>query len=83
MVTPELLEILVCPVSHQALHTATESELAPLNDRIRRGACRNLGGEKIVEAVESGLLREDGEVLYRVRGGIPVLISSEGILVSG
>lgn len=60
-----LLSILCCPKTHQPLREATAQELEK--------ASRTAG------ALEAGLVREDGLVLYPVRNGIPVLIVDQGI----
>ena len=61
-----LLAILCCPASRQGLREATAEELAR--------AATAAGA-----ALEAGLIREDGRVLYPIRNGIPVLIVDQGI----
>ena len=43
----------------------------------------NVGGQTVTEAIESGLVREDGTILYPVREGIPVLLVEEGLPLEG
>ena len=38
-------------------------------------------GKKIEKALDGGLLRQDGKVLYPVRGGIPIMLIDEAILI--
>jgi uncharacterized protein YbaR (Trm112 family) len=78
-ISPELLEILVCPESRQPVATASGDLLARLNDEIESGSLRNRGGEPITNALREGLLREDGKVLYIVDDGIPVMLIEESI----
>lgn len=42
---------------------------------------QNVGGADVTAALEAGLVREDGQVIYPVRDDIPVLLREEGILV--
>jgi uncharacterized protein YbaR (Trm112 family) len=65
-VDDELLEILCCPVTRQALRIAGEAELV----RASATACRT---------ISEGLVREDGKILYPISDGIPLLIPEEGI----
>jgi uncharacterized protein YbaR (Trm112 family) len=80
-VSPELLEILVCPETKQPVKLANDELLAALNQKIAGGDVRNRGGEKVENAISEGLLREDGTVLYPVDDGIPVMLIEESIEV--
>ena len=78
-VSPELVEILVCPETRQPVAVASEDVLAGVNDRISAGSLRNRGGEKVENAITEGLLRKDGKMLYPVDDGIPVMLIEESI----
>ncbi len=78
-VSPELVEILVCPETKQPVVVASEDVLARVNDKISAGSLRNRGGEKVEKAITEGLLREDGKILYAVDDGIPVMLIEESI----
>ena len=78
-VSPELVEILVCPETKQPVAVASEDVLAQVNDKISAGSLRNRGGEKVEKAITEGLLREDGRILYPVDDGIPVMLIEESI----
>ena len=78
-VSPELLEILVCPETKQPVRPASAEELARLNAAIRAGGKRTRGGRALTEPVAEGLLREDGRILYPVDDGIPVMLIEESI----
>ena len=80
--TPDLLEILRCPETHQTLTIAGRVLVAGLNERIKAGALKNRAGKPVTEPLESGLLRMDGKFLYPVRNEIPVMLIDEGIPVS-
>jgi uncharacterized protein len=79
MLNPELLKILVCPETKQALKPADAGLLARLNEAAGEGHLRNRGGERVREGLKEGLVREDGRVLYPVREGIPVMLLEEAI----
>ena len=78
-VSPELLEILVCPETKQGVALAGEDVLAQLNEKIAAGSVRNRGGDKVEKPVTEGLIRADGAVLYPVDDGIPVMLIEESI----
>ena len=78
-VSSELLEILVCPETKQAVHIASEDVLARVNTEIEAGRLRNRGGEPVSKPITEALLREDGKVLYVVDDGIPVMLVEESV----
>ncbi len=79
MVSPELLEILVCPETRQPVRPAEASTLAALNAAIEVGDVVNQGGQEVRDPIEEGLVREDGKVLYPVREDIPIMLIDEAI----
>ncbi|MCA8979844.1 MAG: hypothetical protein KDC14_07445 [Planctomycetes bacterium] len=79
MIDPELLAKLACPESRQPLRLAESGELAALNERIAAGKCTKVGGEKVDAPLESGLVREDGRLIYPIRDDMPRLLVEEGI----
>ena len=81
-VPEDLLEILVCPETRQPVQLATAEQLQSLNDRIQAGSLRNRGGEPVSDQILEGLVREDGQVLYVVDDGIPVMLIEESIELS-
>jgi len=78
-VSPELIEILVCPETKQPVAVASDEVLARVNEKIAAGSLRNRGGEKVEKAIAEGLIREDGKLLYPVDDGIPVMLIEESI----
>ncbi len=78
-VNAELLEILACPETKQPLVLASQEVIDGLNARIGEVGLRNRGGEAITTALQEGLVREDGKVLYPVSDGIPVMLIEESI----
>lgn len=79
MLDLNFLKILVCPETHQALELADEQLVKDLNARIEQGDLCNLGGAELKKTLESGLVREDGQILYPIIDGIPTLLSDEAI----
>ncbi len=79
MVDPELLEILVCPETHQPLRPADTELLDKLNHLISTVGLRNRGGESVEQHIAEGLVREDGRMLYIVREEIPIMLIDEAI----
>ena len=78
-VSPELLEILVCPETKQPVAAASDDVIARVNERIAAGTMRNRGGSKVDTAINEGLVREDGKILYPVDDGIPVMLIEESV----
>jgi uncharacterized protein YbaR (Trm112 family) len=78
-ISKELLEILACPETKQSLSLAEPALLERLNNRIRQGQLTNRRGTSVIEPIESGLVRQDGQYLYPIRDDIPVMLIDEAI----
>ena len=81
MIDKELLAILACPETHQPLAEADAALIERVNAAIGAGDQKSVGGGSVTEAIDGGLLREDGRILYPVREGIPILLIEEGLPV--
>jgi uncharacterized protein YbaR (Trm112 family) len=79
MLDPELLSILCCPETRQALSFAPEEAIRAINQRIDQGQVTNRAGKSVSEKLESGLVRADQHYLYPIRNRIPILLVDEGI----
>ena len=79
MVDASLVAILACPETHQPVHVADEATVARVNAAIAAGTVKNRDGEEVGEAIQTGLIREDGAYLYPVRDDIPVMLIGEAI----
>jgi uncharacterized protein YbaR (Trm112 family) len=82
MISPDLLEILCCPETHQGLREAKPTLIDKLNQQIAAGTLRNRGGQPVKEKIEGGLMRADNTLLYSIRQNIPVLLVDEAIPVT-
>jgi uncharacterized protein YbaR (Trm112 family) len=78
-VNGKLLEILCCPVSKSPLTVLGRQKLDKLNDAITKGEALFVGGEKVTEPLQEGLITEDGKVIYPVQDDIPILLEEKGI----
>ena len=81
MISKDLLEMLVCPESHQSLTIAQPELVERINQGIEKGRVKNAGGTKVAKPFDGGLLRADGKVFYPVLDEIPVLLVDEAILL--
>ena len=79
MVDAELLKILVCPEDKTPVTLADDALVAQVNAAVEAGTLTNRGGEKVEEAIDAGLVREDGQYLYPVRDDIPIMLIDEAI----
>lgn len=75
----DVLEMLVCPESHQPLAPADELLLARVNAEIRARRLRNRGGEVVAEPIREGLVREDRKLLYVVDDDIAIMLIEQAI----
>ena len=81
MIDPELLTLLCCPETHQSLRSAEQSLIDRLNQQITSGQLKNRAGQTIVEPLDGGFVREDGQVLYPIRHRIPIMLMEEAIRI--
>lgn len=78
-IDPSILDLLVCPESHQPLALAAPGLLDDVNARIERGALHTHGGAPVDAPLAAGLLRADGKCIYRVDDDIPNLLIDDRI----
>lgn len=74
-----LLELLCCPVTKRPLRPISREQLRAVNTAIGAGSAVKVGGEALAEALADALIREDGQVIYPIDDGIPVLLAEEAI----
>jgi len=74
-----LLDILCCPITRRPLQRLDAATLERVNAAIAGGAVRNHGGIEIHEALEEALVTTEGDLVYPVRSGVPILFEEECI----
>lgn len=79
MIDQELLSILVCPENKTPVRVADAALVTKLNECIGAGTLKNRAGEVIDTPIDSGLVREDGTLLYIVRDEIPIMLIDEAV----
>ena len=79
MIDPEFVKILVCPENRTPVRVASDKEILDLNQKIEEGSLQNIGGRKVNDKLDGGLIREAGDRLYPVRKNIPVMLVEEAI----
>ena len=77
--TSELLQILRCPETRQALAFAETAVVERLNAQVITGELRNRAGRPVTVKLDGGLVCADGTMLYPVRSNVPVLLVDEAI----
>lgn len=74
-----LLEILVCPVTKVPVRPLSKDELGILNREVAQGGVHYVDGSAVQESLEEALITSDRKTVYRVDGGIPVMLEEQGI----
>ena len=78
-IDPRLLEILCCPITRRPLKELRSDDLERVNAAITSGKIRNHGGAEIHTSLEGALVTTDGDLVYPIRNGKPVLLEEECI----
>ena len=79
----KLLEILCCPVTKQPVEPLSKQRLASLNGAIERGEAVYQDGTPVSEPVREALITENGERIYMVEDGIPVMLEERAVTARG
>lgn len=74
-----LIDLLVCPVSHQPLRPLEKRRLDRLNERIAAGEVLYVDHSTVEDKAREALISRDDKVIYQVFDGIPVLLPERGI----
>lgn len=74
-----LLAILCCPVSHQPVAPLTSAQMESLNRAIAAGDVQQGDGARRAQPLQAGLITRDGQRIYRIDDGIPVMLADEAI----
>ncbi len=81
MVDKNLIEILCCPETKQSVSLIDADAVKKINDGIKAGSVFTRNGATVKEAIDGGLLREDGKYLYPIREDIPIMLIDEALAV--
>ena len=79
MIDKELLAILCCPETKQSVVLADGDAIRQINDAIKAGTAVSRHGAKVVDAIDGGLVREDGKYMYPIREDIPIMLIDQAI----
>ncbi len=71
------------PATRSNLQFADSRDIEKMNVGIAAGNVINRGGEKVDATLKSGLINENGSLLFPVRGGIFTLVSDRAIEING
>lgn len=77
-----LLDIIVCPATHQPLRKMPDATLARVNQKIDAGSLRYADDTPVTESLQEALVTDDDRLAYPVRDDMPILIVDQGILVA-
>ncbi|MFP4600228.1 MAG: hypothetical protein ACOC9J_01865 [Persicimonas sp.] len=72
-------DALRCPETGQTLRRLGDERLDELNNAIRNGELSNEAGESVERTLEGALVREDEDVAYPIRDGVPNLLMGDRI----
>lgn len=75
----KLLDILCCPATGVPLEPLRRDSLALLNDLVASGELRYVNGDQVETPLQEALITENGERIYRVDGGIPIMLEERAI----
>lgn len=78
-IAKDLLAILCCPETKQAVALADDQLIDKLNALMTKGELKNKAKKAVTENLDGGLIRADGKILYPIREDIPVMLIDEGI----
>ncbi|MGY6631077.1 MAG: Trm112 family protein [Wenzhouxiangella sp.] len=78
-VSPPLLDILCCPVSHEPLLPLGGQRLSRLNQEIAAGKVEDVAHQTLTSPLKTALITRDGKLIYPVESGIPVLLAERAI----
>lgn len=77
----KLLDILCCPVTKVPVRPLTREQLRRINEAVTAGKLRYLDDTPVDETLTEGLITDNGERVYRVDDGIPIMLEDRAIPV--
>jgi uncharacterized protein YbaR (Trm112 family) len=79
VIDKDLLAILCCPETKQSVVLADDGVVQKINSDIKAGTAVSRHGAKVVNAIDGGLVREDGKYLYPIIEDIPIMLIDQTI----
>lgn len=77
----KLLDILCCPTTKVPVRPLGKEQLETLNAAIERRELKYFDETVVDRPVKEGLITENGERVYRVDDGIPIMLEDQAIFV--
>ncbi|MEM9173332.1 MAG: Trm112 family protein [Pseudomonadota bacterium] len=77
----QLLDIVCCPSTHQALSRLDRAALRELNERIGAGEVRRIDESVVTNPLRAGLITRDGSRIYPIIDGLVDLLPDSAIVV--
>lgn len=81
-ISNDLLEILCCPKTKVPVVMLSTEQLEQLNAQISKGQVKFVDASPVEQVLQEGLITEDGQTIYRIDEGIPVMLIDKGISTS-
>lgn len=78
-ISPPLLDLICCPVSHEPLLPLERRRLKRLAGLVAAGEVLYVDDQPVEAAVREALITRDAKVIYLIEDGIPVLLPERGI----
>lgn len=78
-----LLQVLCCPKTKVSLRLLSEDEIRTLNQEITQGQVRQEDGAIVEEPFTEGFITIDGQMIYRIDDGIPIMLIDRAISNEG
>ncbi|MFO7857935.1 MAG: Trm112 family protein [Ectothiorhodospiraceae bacterium] len=79
----KLLDILCCPVTKHPVEPLSRERLDALNALIEQGEACYQDGTLVTEPVREALITDNGERVYLVNDGIPVMLEERALTARG
>lgn len=79
----KLLEILCCPVTKIPVEPLSRERLDALNALVEQGQAFYQDGTPVTGPVAEALITENGERIYLVEDGIPVMLEERALTARG
>lgn len=78
-ISRDLLEILCCPKTKVPVVMMSTEQLAAVNAHVVGKQLHYVDSSAVDQPLQEGLITEDGQTIYRIDDGIPVMLIDKGI----